>query len=113
MIRSLVKRFFTLRPKVDLHGLLRDGAVVVDVRTHAEFSAGHVPGAINVPLDGMLRDLHRIPKNAALVVCCATGRRSSIAVGILEAHGRQAFNGGSWQAVRNALVNVSNTGQVW
>ena len=109
MIRSFIRKFFTLRPKVDVHALLRDGAVVVDVRTRDEFGEGHAPGAINVPLDGMLHDMHKIPKGATLVVCCTTGRRSGIAVDILNAHGRVAYNAGSWSTVRNMLLRLTGT----
>ena len=52
-------------------GFLRQGALVVDVRTPAEFTSGHLPGAVNLPLDNLISEVpRRIPdKNRS---CCCT-----------------------------------------
>lgn len=61
------------------------GALVIDVRTPAEYSSGHYEGATNIPL-GELRD--RLPelgdKKKAIVVYCASGMRSASAARILK-----------------------------
>jgi hydroxyacylglutathione hydrolase len=64
------------------------GAVsVVDVRGSAEWDAGHLPGAIHVPL-GALRDrAAELPSDRPLVVHCQGGGRAAIAASVLQAAG--------------------------
>ena len=59
----------------------RDDAVVLDVRSEAEFQAGHVVGAINIPLTQIQSSLSRIQKHREkpLITICATGQRSGTA----------------------------------
>ena len=63
--------------------------VVLDVRTPAEFAAGHVPGALNVSHDelaGRLAELASF-KNKHLVLYCRSGRRTALAEQTLRAAG--------------------------
>ncbi|MFB7469733.1 rhodanese-like domain-containing protein [Kitasatospora sp. NPDC056184] len=63
---------------------------VVDVRTPGEYAAGHVPGALNVPLDQLDRALPALRAAAArgeLLVVCASGNRSGRACASLAAAG--------------------------
>jgi len=60
---------------------------VVDVRRPAEWLAGHVPGAVNIPLDRLERDAARLDPKRATVVICAGGYRSSAAASLLEQRG--------------------------
>ena len=60
---------------------------VVDVRRPAEYAAGHIPGAINRPLDQLHRDASAIGDARRLAVVCAGGYRSSAASSILQARG--------------------------
>jgi len=67
---------------------LAGGATVVDVRTPSEFGGGHYPGAINVPLDKLSRRMKKIGgKDASVVVYCASGSRSRVAVSQLRSAG--------------------------
>lgn len=71
-----------------------DGAVVVDVRTPAEFERGGLPGAVNIPVDELRDRLDELPSHETpLVVNCAVGLRGHTAARILEQHG--------WTEVRN------------
>lgn len=64
------------------------GALLVDVRTPDEFSAGHIDGAKNVPVDAVQRRIHEFGnKKRTVVVYCRSGARSSAAKRILEANG--------------------------
>lgn len=63
------------------------GAQVVDVRTAGEFQMGHVPGAINVPVDVLESQAASWDKNATYVIYCATGERSQTAMEIMQALG--------------------------
>lgn len=69
----------------------RQGWSVVDVRTTAEFAAGAIPGAVNVPVDELRDRLGELPAGD-LVVHCAVGLRGYIAAQILAHHGRRVTN---------------------
>ena len=60
---------------------------VVDVRTPREFDAGHIPGAVLHPLDGLRASLASLDRAAPLAVHCKSGYRSIIACSVLEAAG--------------------------
>lgn len=76
------------------------GAVVLDVRTPAEFASGHVEGAINLPLDQVGTGAGKLDKATPLLVCCASGARSAVAAAQLRAKGFEAVNAGSWTRLR-------------
>ncbi len=63
--------------------------VILDVRTPAEFAAGHVPGAINVPHDQIESRLGELAalRDKDLVVYCKSGRRAGLALEVLGQHG--------------------------
>lgn len=56
------------------------GALVVDVREADEFAAGHIPGALNMPLSGFRPSQLPDPQGKTLVLNCAAGRRSAMAL---------------------------------
>lgn len=60
-------------------------ALLIDVREQDEFAAGHIPGAINVPLSVI--DKITIPKEKHLFLYCLRGTRSRRAAGILKRMG--------------------------
>lgn len=75
----------------------QDPAVcIIDVRTREEFCCGHVPGALNVPLDQIARVAELVPdKDAPVYLYCASGGRSMMAAGMLKRMGYgQAANVG-------------------
>ncbi len=62
-------------------------AQVIDVRTPEEFAAGHLPGARNVPLDGLSLEAVEDDPSRDLYVVCRSGRRSAEASARLRAWG--------------------------
>ena len=60
---------------------LRNGALIIDVRSPGEFSTGHLPGAINLPLDDIETALPVKVKDKSrpLLLHCASGVRSGMA----------------------------------
>lgn len=76
---------------------LAEGAKVVDVRTPGEFGGGHYPGALNIPLDKLSNKMKKLgSKESSIVVYCASGSRSRVAVSRLRAAGfKDVINGGS------------------
>lgn len=61
--------------------------VLVDVRQPEEFSAGHIEGAMLVPLGTLETAYKSLPRDVKLVVYCRAGHRSAKAVAFLKAHG--------------------------
>ena len=80
---------------------LKEGAVVIDVRTASEFDRGKVPGSINIPVDRISINVERIKAmNRPVVLVCASGHRSGNALKILKAEGlKKVYNGGSWEHI--------------
>jgi hydroxyacylglutathione hydrolase len=72
----------------ELAELARTGDVaVLDVRGAAEWEAGHLPGAVNIPVGYLPDRLDEISRRTPLVVQCQGGGRSAIAVSLLRAFG--------------------------
>jgi hydroxyacylglutathione hydrolase len=67
--------------------LARGEGTVVDVRGHAEWEAGHLPGVRNVPVGHLAARLAELRTDGPLVVQCQSGARSAIAASVLQAHG--------------------------
>lgn len=66
----------------------RDDIALIDVRSPDEFAAGHIDGAINIPVDELEAKLDVLREASALVTVCAKGGgRSASAVTMLRAHG--------------------------
>lgn len=86
--------------------------VLLDVREHDEWQAGHAPGAVHVPLHELPSRLGELPE-APLAVVCRAGARSAQAVAWLTAQGRDAVNvdGGmqAWEAAGRGLVSESGS----
>ena len=61
------------------------GAILVDVREADEFTAGHIPGAVNAPLSTV--NSTTLPKDKPLFLYCLRGTRSRQAAGILKKMG--------------------------
>ena len=74
---------------------------IIDVRTPEEFSAGHVQGSLNIPLQDIPYQVQKIKQmEQPLVLCCASGNRSGQAAVFLKNQGIDCENGGSWLDLR-------------
>jgi phage shock protein E len=82
----------------DARAHLKNGALVIDVRSRGEFNSGHLPNAVNIPLDEIETALPRRvkDKNQVLLLHCLSGMRSGTAQRMLKGLGFQnVFNLGS------------------
>jgi phage shock protein E len=78
---------------------LKNGALVIDVRSPGEFNSGHLARAINIPLDEIETAVPKrvTDKNQVLLLHCASGMRSAVAKSKLKGLGyTNAFNLGSY-----------------
>ena len=72
-------------------------ALLIDVRSYAEYMAGHLPGALCLPLPQLEHEVgHKVPDHQATVILyCATGARSEQALGLMQRLGyADVHNGG-------------------
>jgi phage shock protein E len=87
---------------------LKNGAVVIDVRSANEFNSGHIMQARNMPLDRleMTAPSALIDKNKVLLLHCASGVRSRMAKKQLEELGyKNVFNLGSYDRAAKIITN--------
>lgn len=65
-----------------------DAVTLVDVRENAEWAAGHIEGAIHIPLGRLREEMELIPSDKPVVFYCQAGGRSSQAIAIAKAAGQ-------------------------
>ena len=79
-------------------------AIILDVRTKAEYSTGAITDSKNIPLQVLSSNISNIKKlNKPVITCCASGMRSATAASILKQNGIDAMNGGGWQGLNQLL----------
>lgn len=89
---------------VDYADLLKQDAQIVDVRSRAEFSGGHIKGSINIPLQELESHLKKLKKDKPVITCCVSGMRSASAKNILLQNGfREVHNGGGWSSLERKI----------
>jgi phage shock protein E len=84
---------------------VREGALLVDVRSQAEFDAGHLEGALHIPHDEITARAAELgdDMNRAIVVYCRSGHRSGLAQESLNELGFvKVHNGGGFEGMRAA-----------
>ena len=103
MINKL-KKLFGIQV-VDYAQLVKNGAVILDVRSTGEYNTGHIKGSINIPVDVLKNNLDKLKdKNKTVITCCASGIRSASARHILQSNGFTAvYNGGGWGSLQNKI----------
>jgi rhodanese-related sulfurtransferase len=72
----------------------RDGWQIIDVREQWEWDAGHIDGAVHIPLNDVMagREQDRLDAGRPIAVICRTGNRSELGALILQARGFEAHN---------------------
>lgn len=99
ILRTLLNRFKRIS-KEDLMELVKQGAQIVDVRTPGEFAQAHAKGSRNIPLNELAARASELERSKPVIVCCASGARSSMAKSMLERAGfASVHNAGPWQCV--------------
>ena len=99
----LIKNLFD-KKKTDFTSLIRNGAVIIDVRTAGEFKDGHIRGSRNIPLDSIESRLEEIKKlQKPVITVCRSGARSNMARSILASGGVVVYNGGAWNQLENRI----------
>ncbi len=97
---NILQKLFGAGPKVNLKTMIDEGALLVDVRSPAEFAEGHVNGSVNIPLDKITLSLPKFKDKKNIIVFCRSGNRSAMAKTLLEQNGiKNIVNGGTWEDI--------------
>lgn len=92
-------------PQVDVESVLEASAggryFVLDVRTPQEFAEGHIPGAVNIPVDELRQRMGEVPRDVPVAAYCQVGQRGYLATRMLIQSGHPAVNiGGGYKTYR-------------
>jgi len=110
LLDGLVKNFHWH----DVGSLPRDGSVtLMDTRTPAEYSRGHIDGFINIPLDSLRERLSELDRSKPVYVVCQIGLRGYIACRILSQYGFKCFNlSGGYRLYETIFGKPANNNRV-
>jgi len=101
---NILKNLLGFGPKVNYAELLKQGAVILDVRSKAEYQTGHIKGSLNIPVDSLSSQVGKLKTGIPIITCCASGMRSATAKSILKSNGfAEVYNGGGWMSLQNKI----------
>ncbi len=89
--------------------------LLVDVRSGAEFASGHIPGAVNIPMDQIEARLDDLDLHRPIVLICQSGKRARMTAGLLEPCQRQitVLEGGTKAWIQAGLPLVASVKTRW
>lgn len=106
LLSLIIMSLFTACSKVSDEEIIlartavKEGALLLDVRTPKEYKERHISGAKNLPLDILDKVYTYLPKDKAIVVYCRTGSRSEVAAKFLREQGWTVYDvatQGDWE----------------
>jgi phage shock protein E len=101
---NAIKSLFGFGTKVDYSALVKQGAIILDVRSKDEYQGGHIKGSINISVNTLSNHLSKLKKDKPIITCCASGMRSAAAKSILKSNGfTEVYNGGGWMSLQNKI----------
>jgi rhodanese-related sulfurtransferase len=102
---NAIKKLFGFGSNVEFAELIKQGAIIIDVRSKGEYAGGHIKGSINIPVEQLSQHLQKLKnKEKPIITCCASGMRSASAKSILKSNGlTEVYNGGAWRSLQNKI----------
>lgn len=101
---NTIKKALGFGPNTDYAELVKNGAIILDVRSKNEYQGGHIKGSVNISVDTLAANLNKLKKDKPIITCCASGMRSASAKMILKSNGfTEVYNGGGWHSLQNKL----------
>jgi len=91
-----------------LREALRQGAIVIDIRTAAEFDRGKVRDSINIPVDRININLQRIVQmKRPIIICSSSDSENERVIDVLKANGvKEIYNGGNWTKLWRMMRSI-------
>ncbi|HKF25930.1 MAG TPA: rhodanese-like domain-containing protein [Candidatus Acidoferrum sp.] len=107
-----------MTPSITVAGLRNQEighAGLVDVRSPAEFAAGHIPGAVNIPMEQIESRLDDLNPNGPVILICQTGERARKVAALLEPCHRPVavLDGGTRAWIEAGLPLVTSVKTRW
>lgn len=88
----------------EIQALVKQGALIIDVRTPQEYRQGNIKNSQNIPLAQIGSKAKAISqKSKPVILYCRSGGRANSAASILRNHGIEVYNGGGLAMMQNAL----------
>ncbi len=105
---SMPAGYYTIASVEKLKSQLENSqTLLVDVREASEYRSGHIPNAINIPLETLARNLSKIPTDRPVVLYCSSGYRSGM--GVMTLH---LFNYDNVQGFPPSFVGWKAAGEL-
>lgn len=88
---------------------------LIDVRSPSEYATGHIPGAVNMPMDQVQSRLPDLEGEDAIVLVCQSGQRARMVAGLLEPCGKELriLDGGTSAWIKAGLPVVATSVTRW
>ena len=98
----------------EMHQLPRP-AQLIDVRSGSEFASGHIPGAVNIPMDQIEARLDDLRPGVPIILVCQTGKRARMTADLLKPCQRQisVLEGGTTAWIQAGLPVVTSVKTRW
>lgn len=97
-----IYRYQTLENGLDK--LIKNGAVILDVRTEKEYAMGHINGSLNISLGEIRERYVELDQNKTYITVCSHGLRSVKVEHILKEKGfKKVYNGGAWSDLQKSM----------
>jgi rhodanese-related sulfurtransferase len=107
-LMSMPAGYYTISSVEKLKSQLeKSQTLLVDVRKASEYRSGHIPNAINIPLQTLARNLSKIPTDRPVVLYCSSGYRSGM--GVMTLH---LFNYDNVQGFPPSFVSWKAAGEL-
>jgi rhodanese-related sulfurtransferase len=110
-LMSIPAGYYTIASVAGLKNQLRKAqTLLVDVREQSEYQSGHLPNAINIPLQTLAHSQEQIPHDRPVVLYCSSGYRSAMGVMTLHLLGYSNVQGfppsfGAWKTAGEAIAS--------
>ena len=88
---------------------------LIDVRSPSEYATGHIPGAINMPMEQVQSRIPDLERENAIVLVCQSGQRARMVAGLLEPCGKELriLEGGTSAWIKAGLPVVATSVARW
>ena len=80
---NITKALFDIAPVADFAKKVKEGALILDVRSPAEFENNLIKGAVYIPINTLSKKLNKLKKDKVIITCCASVIRNASAKSIL------------------------------